>query len=804
MLDIVHPDDQKKTVERLQSCVSQPGVPLPRTESRAKHKDGSWRWMDTTVTSMLHDPIIDGIVVNCRDITERKLAEELTKATEDKYRLFFENSMDGILLTDPDGNIAAANAAACGIFQMTEEELCRVGRKGIVDFSDPRHLVRLEERRHTGKTKGEVTFIRGDGSTFPGEITSVNFKDASGNECTSTIIRDVTERKKAEHDLIVTSRALEEAWNDLKKTMDSSLDVICTVDAKGHFIAISSACQRMWGYHPDELCGRKTMDLVYDQDVVLTIQVAREVMRGTPVTTFENRYVRKDGSIVPLLWSARWDEADQVMYCIAKDATEKKKLEGAFKSERQRFYDMFLHAPSSLGIFRGPEHVFELANDQYLELMGRQHVLGKTVKTVFPEAENQELFAMLDHVYKTGKTVRAKERPLEITKHGKKHLYYLNYMIQPYRNSENVIDGIFFFAINVTEQVLSRKKIELREKQFRQIVETAQEGIWMLDRNNRTKFVNSKMCEILGYTEKEMIGRPTTDFMVKDNLKANNFSAGIETTIEVYEDRVFKKDGNEVWINLSTNPILDDKGLYNGALAMVTDVTERKRLQEKIVRQKVQQQKEITKAALQVQEKERNHLGSELHDNINQILTAVKLYLKHFLDNPDSPRDIVENSHQYLTNAIEEIRSLSQNLVTHRFDAYSFLEVLRSFLEKLPIRNNIELDTTELNETGIHENIKLTLFRIVQEHLNNVVKYANASSVTIRIYNDDKIVALLIRDNGIGFDLQQKRKGVGIINIHNRVESFNGTIDLQSSPGNGCSLSLRIPLVQPLSPLVLI
>jgi PAS domain S-box-containing protein len=251
---------------------------------------------------------------------------------------------------------------------------------------------------------------------------------------------------------------LEEAWNDLKKTMDSSLDVICTVDAKGHFIAVSSACQRMWGYHPDELCGRKTMDMVYEQDVVLTIQVAREVMRGTPVTTFENRYVRKDGSIVPLLWSARWDEADQVMYCIAKDATEKKKLEGAFKSERQRFYDMFLHAPSSLGIFRGPEHVFELANDQYLELMGRQHVLGKTVKTVFPEAENQELFAMLDHVYTTGKTVRAKEKPLEVTKHGKKHLYYLNYMIQPYRNSENVIDGIFFFAINVTEQVLSERK----------------------------------------------------------------------------------------------------------------------------------------------------------------------------------------------------------------------------------------------------------------------------------------------------------------------------------------------------------
>jgi signal transduction histidine kinase len=129
---------------------------------------------------------------------------------------------------------------------------------------------------------------------------------------------------------------------------------------------------------------------------------------------------------------------------------------------------------------------------------------------------------------------------------------------------------------------------------------------------------------------------------------------------------------------------------------MVTDITLRKRLEERIIRQKVQQQKEITKAALQVQEKERNFLGSELHDNINQILAAVKLQLKHYLDSTDAAKDFVSSSHSYLEMAITEIRKLSQRLVTHRFDDDSFVEAIHSLIEGLSIDKIVALNVDEL------------------------------------------------------------------------------------------------------------
>src|SRR5205085_8859078 len=103
-----------------------------------------------------------------------------------------------------------------------------------------------------------------------------------------------------------------------------------------------------------------------------------------------------------------------------------------------------------------------------------------------------------------------------------------------------------------------------------------------------------------------------------------------------------------------------------------------------------------------------------------------------------------------------------------------------------------------LDEDAIHESIKLSLFRIVQEQLNNISKYAKATRVTIAISNDTNEVSLQICDNGIGFNTKDKRVGVGLTNIYNRVESYNGVVDLRSSPGQGCNLHIWIPLHQPL------
>ena len=738
-----------------------------------------------------------------QDITAAKEAEKVVLENEAKYRSIFENSLDAILLTVADGYILAANPAACAIFKMTEQEILEKGRFGIVDVTDPRLHILLGERQRTGKAKGETTFVRGDGSTFPGEISSVIFKNAQGEARTSMVIRDITERKKAEEKLVLTSQSLEQALGELKTIMDSSIDVICSTDAEGRFINVSAAAETVWGYKPEELIGKKYIELTVEEDKEATLAIAEKILSGIPVTMFENRFIHKNGSVVPLLWSARWDDKEQLMFSLAKDATEKKAMEKALENERLRYLEVFHQAPSAMAILKGADHRYEMANPNYLQLTGKKEIIGKTVREVVPELGSQGFHKLLDRVFYSGKCFTGKEMQVKLERTNACLLEdcYLNFIYHPYRNDKGDVEGIFFFANDVTEQVISRKKIEASEKQFRQIVETAQEGIWMLDEKNLTRFVNAKMCRILGYSEEEMIGKPPHCFVKQKGNKPGQsmFSKGMNTTIDMYEDQFVTKSGTVVWAHLSTNPIVDDNGNYKGALAMVTDVTERKRLEEKIVRQKVQQQKEITKAALQVQEKERNFLGSELHDNINQILTAVKLQIKHYLESPDATKEIMISSHAYLAMAIEEIRKLSQRLVTHRFDEDSFTEAIHFLIKGLSIEKIVALNVAKLNEGAIHENIKLTLFRIIQEQLNNISKYAKATKVTITISNDTKEVSLQICDNGIGFNTKEKRAGVGLTNIYNRVESYNGTVEIKSAPGQGCNLQSWIPLDQPLS-----
>ncbi|MSM40011.1 MAG: response regulator [Geobacter sp.] len=141
-----------------------------------------------------------------RELCERQRAEEALRESNERFRMIFENSIDAIMLTRIDGGIIAANPEACRIFGMTEEEICGAGRSRLVDMDDARAAMLLEERKKTGRCRGELTMIRGDGSRFPAEISSAVFSDREGEQKTSLVIRDVTGRKNLEHQLFQSQK----------------------------------------------------------------------------------------------------------------------------------------------------------------------------------------------------------------------------------------------------------------------------------------------------------------------------------------------------------------------------------------------------------------------------------------------------------------------------------------------------------------------------------------------------------------------------------------------------------------------
>ncbi len=130
------------------------------------------------------------------------------------------------------------------------------------------------------------------------------------------------------------TRALEKALYLNEQIMDNSLDVICIIDAEGRFTTVSGACEKLWGYTPAELLGRPFIELVHPDDHVRSLEAAGRILEGHDLRDFENRYLRKDGSLIAMTWSVSWSATAQSMFCVARDATEQRRAEAALQQAR--------------------------------------------------------------------------------------------------------------------------------------------------------------------------------------------------------------------------------------------------------------------------------------------------------------------------------------------------------------------------------------------------------------------------------------------------------------------------------------
>ena len=241
--EIVHPDDSEIFIKHSKKVYSyEHKDDFDKLEFRIVKKDG-------TIVNIYHlyGPIFDsnnkflGRRANNIDITERKKAEEALNFSEIKHRSFFENSMDAMLITSPDGKILSANPAACRMFGYTEEEFNKLGRKGVMDITDSRLPLLISERALNGKAFGELTFIRKDGTSFLTETSSAIYKTDEGLEHNSMIIRDITERKRTEEEL-------KESEKKLRSLFENSIMGISTATPDGHLILANPAYIQMYGY----------------------------------------------------------------------------------------------------------------------------------------------------------------------------------------------------------------------------------------------------------------------------------------------------------------------------------------------------------------------------------------------------------------------------------------------------------------------------------------------------------------------------------------------------------------------------
>jgi PAS domain S-box-containing protein len=303
--------------------------------------------------------------------------------------------------------------------------------------------------------------------------------------------------------------------------------------------------------------------------------------------------------------------------------------------------------------------------------------------------------------------------------------------------------------------------------------------------------VNEAALELYGYSEEEFLQLDIRQLRLPSERAALDRRVDEAVQLErppKYIVTHLKKNGEQLIIEVSAAK-MDYDGVPSFLISL-NDYTHRAHLEREIEDLRLMAQKNIMKAALDGQEKQREEIGKELHDNINQVLATVRLLLSMLRTEDAAKADIISRSKESVNYCIEEIRRLSHSLTPPSLIEKSLKESIEDMIKLIPFVKGeyIKLVIAGLDENILSNGLKVTIYRIIQEQLNNILKYSSASVIEIRLTQNRYNLTLLIEDNGQGFDVKAKRNGIGLANIMSRAELYHGQAVIESSPGAGCTV----------------
>ena len=279
------------------------------------------------------------------DVGESRRLESELDAERLRYKLLVENSSEAILLTTPEGDVLAANPEACRMFGRSEQEIRALGRAGLVDVTDQRLAAGLKERAQTGSASGELRFLRSDGTKFPAEVSTRVYTDPSGQDRTSMVIRDLTERVAAE-------AALLESEERYRSVVERASDAV-VIGRDGRVLFANEAFSRLLGYRDDELDGLDLFSVFKPEDRDGIADRARRRSAGTASpSAYDAELMAKDGTIrtVELRANALTYQGEPALVAVIRDVTERRRSEAALRESEELYRSILRASPDDITV----------------------------------------------------------------------------------------------------------------------------------------------------------------------------------------------------------------------------------------------------------------------------------------------------------------------------------------------------------------------------------------------------------------------------------------------------------------------
>lgn len=914
----IHPDDRDAL---LQNWYNKKAVHSESSsEYRLVDKTGIIRWVSGRAAPLYdNDGVLTGYLGTISDITQERNALELLKTSEEKYRTLVEQATDGIFIADKEGRFLVVNSSGCKMSQYQMDEIMKMSIYDLVDTEElnqnPFHFSEMSSER------GAIVqrkMKRKDGSLVDIEV---NAKFLSDNRFLA-FIRDITERKKTEEEIISSRRQFQNLVENI-----SGVYWVNNLDSH-QTLYISPSYETIWGRSCEDMYRAPAdfINAVHPEDRQKLIK-AYENIANTFKTHISYRIVRPDGGIrwIDARTNVVVDNGDKIEYGYAEDVTERLKnqeeiiksnerfqliarttneaiWECDFKTEitwanetHQYLYGLTIEDPvptheqwraaihpddreNTINSYKEAllsaenvwiaEYRFVTGRGEVINIYDRTYILrdetgepirmmgsmmnitarkkaeeeivkardmadklidalpgvfyfydenGKFIRwnrqlevvtgysskeiagmhpvDLFPEEEKEYIGTRIEGVFNHG-TNDAEANFL--TKKGERIPYYFKAVLMNYEGRPCLLGS----GIDITERKKAEEQVRSSERKYKLLFESNPQPMWMFDLPAYNIIdVNDAAAKQYGYTREEFLSLRAVDLRQAEDVEKfmkylnPNFREGV-----YYAGawRHKKKNGDIIYVDILSHDILYEEKPVR--LILANNITDKYIAEEKL-KESYEAIRELTGHIQNIREEERSHIAREIHDELGQQLTVLKMDVS-WLNKKVGQGDTVvagklKSLAEMIDGTVKTVRRISSELRPSLLDDLGLVAAIDWHLKEFGRRSGIETLFNEPEyDLHIPEKFKTGLYRIFQEALTNVARHSGASSVKVILEEKDDNLVLCIEDNGKGFDMQKTkgRRTLGILGMKERSMMMGGFYEISSQPGQGTIITISVPV----------
>jgi len=823
-----------------------------------KKKNGEYYWESASISAIKNkDGEISRYLAVKEDITKQKkieqeliTAKEKAEESEAKFKKLSNLTFEGIVLHQ-NGIAIDINLSFAQMFGYTREEV--VGKNVIkLIVKEEYHNIISQKFIKNYALPYEIVGIKKDGTELPIEVEA---RDIESDNKTIRVaaVRVISERKKFEKELQKQNKELtiakekaEESEHRHRLLADNAKDVIWTMNLEGKFTYVSPSVEKLRGYTPTEVMNQSLKEVLTLESLEIATKLLGEAIEslklGIPFieTHLEFEQPCKDGSTI---WTEATisiiynDEGEFVSILgITRDITERKLAE----EELRLHSEMMKNMVEGVYLIGLDDVLIKYANPEFEKMFGykKGEMIGKHASIVNaptdkdPTETAKEIMKTIDDTGEWHGEIK------NIKKDGTS--FWCSANVSTFKHSKF---GEVLIAVHADitqrkqaeiEMITAKEKAEESEEKYRKLVNLVQGGIWVIDKHNATSFVNPSMARMLGYPADEMHGKSLFDFMDETGIKIANKNlerrqAGIQ---EQHDFEFICKNGERMIASLETAPIMDKSGNYDGAIAAVMNITERKLAEVALnqAKEKAEESDRLKSAFLA-------NMSHEIRTPMNGILGFTDLLKEPGLSGKEQKKfiSIIEKSGTRMLNTINDIVDISKiesGLVEVSFsdvNLNSLLDELFEFFIPEAENKNIQFSITSRlpEQNALIKSDKVKLNAILTNLIKNAIKYTDSGKIEFGVSTSSTsknkavselvqgrsdILKFYVKDTGIGIpverqkaifdrfvqaDIEDKKayqgSGLGLAISKAYVEMLGGEIFVESKGGVGTQFYFTLP-----------